>query len=288
MGRADRGVVAGVVERRAAVRCAPSTAIEAESAVVADRATIVAPVVAPAAPAPAPVDEQAIIREWWLPVEEPAGVGSGDAPDVGLVEAPIDALAPSPPIRRGDTRPDPLAIDGTNPVFMRPAPTYETNRGWRWALGLLSLIAALGLLAQLAYIWRDELAVRWPPARPWLTAACGALGCTVGYPVHADEITIESATVQTVASNANVFVLSALLRNRDAVDLRYPTLELVLTDLQDRPILRRDFRPADYLAGVPGHSPATGFPAQSELPVRITFELTDLTFAGYRLTQFYP
>ncbi len=94
--------------------------------------------------------------------------------------------------------------------------------------------------------------------------------------------------MQSVAANANVYVMTALLRNRDAVDLRYPTLELVLTDFQDRPILRRDFRPADYLVGVPGRTPAAGFAAQSELPVRITFELDDLRFAGYRLAQFYP
>jgi hypothetical protein len=144
------------------------------------------------------------------------------------------------------------------------------------------------LLAQLAYLWRDELAVHWSPARPWLTAACSVVGCKVGYPVHADSITIESATVQTTGPNSNVYIVSALLRNRDTVDVRYPTIELVLTDLQDQPILRRDLRPEDYLAGIAGRSPTSGFAAQSELQIRITFELNNLRFAGYRLNQFYP
>jgi hypothetical protein len=184
---------------------------------------------------------------------------------------------------------EPVDVESTNPVFMRPEPMYEpAPRGMGLMLGFLSLVAALALLGQLAYLWRDELAVRWPPARPWLASACRPLGCVVGYPVHAESITIESAAVQTLAPGANTYVLTALLRNRDAIDLRYPTLELVLTDLQDQPILRRDLRPEDYLAGLAGHSAATGFPAQSELPIRIAFELTGLRFAGYRLNQLYP
>ncbi len=247
-----------------------------------------APTAAPTPPAPPPAvdDEAAIIREWWMPVEEPAPPPA--ELDVGLVEAPIDALAPSTAGRRDDTRPDAREIDGASPVLLRPATVDETSRGWRRVLAMLSVVAALALLAQLAYVWRDELAVRWPPARPWLAAACRPLRCAVGYPAHPDGITIESASVQTVPTNANVYVMTALLRNRESFDLRYPTLELVLTDLQDRPILRRAFRPADYLAGVAGRSPDAGFPAQSELSVRIAFELTDLTFAGYRLVQAYP
>jgi hypothetical protein len=142
------------------------------------------------------------------------------------------------------------------------------------------------LFVQFAYMWRDEIAVRLPASRPWLAAACEVLRCNVAYPIHADSITIESAGVQTTGANSNVYVLTALLRNRDVVDVRYPHLELVLTDLQDQPILRRDLRPEDFVSGA--RSGSAGFPAQSELPVRITFELNNLRFTGYRLNQFYP
>jgi hypothetical protein len=170
---------------------------------------------------------------------------------------------------------------------MRPEPRVEpAPRAWRWTLAALSLVAALLLLAQFAYMWRDELAVRLPASRPWLVQACQFLRCNVAYPVHADSITIESAGVQTSGANSNIYVLTALLRNRDVVDVRYPHLELVLTDLQDQPILRRDLRPEDFVVG--NRSPSAGFPAQSELPVRITFELNNLRFTGYRLNQFYP
>ena len=168
----------------------------------------------------------------------------------------------------------------------------------RWTIGIGSLVATIVLAGQLAYLWRDEIAVRWTTARPWLAAACVPLRCTVGYPAHLEWITIESATIQTTGAGLDVYVLNALLRNRASSDVRYPHLELVLTDLQDRPILRRALRPEDYLprgtgaardAAARGDNGAqTGFPADSELPIHLTFELGDLRFAGYRVDKFYP
>ena len=255
--------------------------------------------------------EDLVIREWWMPEDAPAErpplsgpitspysgrlAESGDSPsslsgarrdDVRSTtrsESRLDARFDS----RLETHLDNPPAGGTNPVFMRPEAEAEPgSRAMRWILGTLSLVAFVALLAQCAYLWRDELAAYWSPARPWLAAACQRLDCELGYPVHADAITIESATVQSSGPNTNLYVLSALLRNRDTVNLRYPHLELVLTDLQDRPILRRDLRPEDYLGA--GLSPQAGFAAQSELPVRLTFELDNLRFAGYRLNQFYP
>ena len=112
----------------------------------------------------------------------------------------------------------------------------------------------------------------------------------VDFPAHPDAISIESASIQASGPNLDVYVLTALLRNRESIDVRFPHLELVLTDVQDRPILRRALRPEDYLAGRrdTGGAPVGAFPAASELPLRVTFELNDLRFAGYRLDRFYP
>jgi predicted Zn finger-like uncharacterized protein len=245
--------------------------------------------VADALLAPTVRDERPTISEWWLPEVPPAApphpVRAPGATAAPLTGPHVDSLPPS-------GRPDDLAselspIDGTNPVFMHPAAgTGSTSRPFRWALATLSLVAALVLVVQLAYLFRDELAVRWSPARPWLSSACALVGCRVGYPVHPAAITIESASVQTSAPVSNVYVLTALLRNRDGFDVRYPDLQLVLTDLRDQPILRRDLRPEDYLP--PGRTPESGFPAQSELPVRVVFELNELRFVGFRLNQTYP
>jgi predicted Zn finger-like uncharacterized protein len=236
--------------------------------------------------------EQAVISEWWLP--DPS-TEHGPSTSADLATGPLgdarDATTSDSSLRRLDQRREHQVEGGTNPVFMRPeAPVTRGHRATRWVLSGLSFVAALLLLAQVAYLWRDELAARWSPSRPWLSAACAALRCTINHPVHAESVTIESASVQTTGPNSNLYVLTALLRNHDTVDVRYPHLELVLTDLQDQPVLRRELRPEDYLAESrdAGRSAASGFAAESELPLHLTFELNNLRFAGYRLNQFYP
>ena len=239
---------------------------------------------------PAPT-ERTVVSEWWLPepdaapevrVEkpeaDPAADGRGDAGQ--LLSG-----------RRTDLQWSGANLESTNPSFMRGTePPPPAHRMARLVLGVLVLVALVGLSGQAAYLWRDELAARWSPAKSWLVAACRPLNCKVDYPTHLDAITIESASIRPSGPNLNVYELTALLRNRDSIEIRYPYLELVLTDLQDRPILRRVLRPEDYLpsgrdAGRPVQS---GFAAESELPIRLMFELSDLRFAGFRVERFYP
>ncbi|MEO8936416.1 MAG: DUF3426 domain-containing protein [Burkholderiaceae bacterium] len=232
--------------------------------------------------------ERAVSDPRWLPerIDVPAGTAPPDAAASSRLRDDVDPLLSG---RRTDLTPHAGDFEGTNPTFMRPDPDVTPDRrGQHRLFGALTAIAAAALLAQAVYHWRDELAARWSPAKPWLVAACVALRCQVDFPAHIGSITIESAGIQSAGSNLNVYVMTALLRNRDAVDLRYPHLELVLTDLQDRPMLRRVLRPEDYLPAAAGGTNRTGFLAESELPIRVMFELDDLRFAGYRLDRFYP
>lgn len=243
----------------------------------------------------------AVVGEWWLPdpnasAQSPDALAaaSGDPAPSADGATPDDAqAAPGLPLsgRRTDLQSDGAALESTNPTFMRPdVAAPRPARGARWLFGVLSLVAVAALLGQAVYAWRDELAVRWSPAARWLTAACVPLRCTVDYPEHLDAISIESAAVQASGLGPDVYVMTALLRNREALDVRYPHLELVLTDVQDRPILRRALRPEDYLPSARSEADGatSGFAAQSELPVRLMFELAGLRFAGYRLDRFYP
>ncbi len=221
-------------------------------------------------------------REWWLPAEGEVVLPPSMAP------TPVE---PEPEPALADRRLDlewQKELGGTGPEFMRnePALRVRRSRTERVILGVLSGLALLALLAQAAYHWRDELAARWPASRAALVAACGPLHCRVEPPAHPDAVTIESTGVNTSAPDSDLYVLTALLRNRDDVAVRYPSLMLTLTNTQDQAVLRRILRPEDYL---PADRPAAaGFTAGSELPVRVTFELNELRFVGYRLDRFYP
>jgi hypothetical protein len=66
----------------------------------------------------------------------------------------------------------------------------------------------------------------------------------------------------------------------------WPSIQLELTDANDKPVLRRVFGPADYLPQ--GVSAAAGFAARSEQPVRLNFALTDLKPSGYHIIVSIP
>lgn len=233
--------------------------------------------------------EGAVFSEWWLPQNETAAVLPASE-----TKAPKKPTAEFTERSLSDRRVSaewPRSSKVHEPEFLRAGvPRAERSRTERRTLAILSIVAALGLAAQAAHVWRNDVAVRWPAAKPWLVAACVPLRCVVDYPARIGAITIESTALQSSPPNSNLYTLTALLRNRDTAAVRYPYLELTLTDTQDRPILRRALRPEDYLAPARDADARAqgGFPAQSELPIRMMFELNDLRFVGYRLDRFYP
>ena len=223
-------------------------------------------------------DAPSTVREWWLPAEGESIVTS---PPVRVREPEAETSLAERRLHVGWTQ----TKDDEASLMRDPEARPRRSRAERVTLAVLSLVAAIALLGQMTYAWRDEITARWPETRATLDTICANVGCRVQAPMRLDAITIESTNVEATAPNSTTFVLTALLRNRDPVDVRFPSLALTLTDAQDQPILRRVLRPEDYLATNPL---PRGFPAGSELPIRVTFETTDLRFLGYRLERFYP
>lgn len=220
----------------------------------------------------------ATAREWWLP-------GKGES-IVTSPPTPFEEPRPAPSL--SDRRLNvgwPQDRDAESSIDRDAAEGPARSTAERITLTALSVVALIALLGQAAYLWRDEIASRWPSTRSTFESVCANLRCQVQYPTHLDSITIESTNVEAPSANSTTYILTTLLRNRDTLDIRYPSLLLTLTDAQDQPILRRVLRPEDYLAATPSQR---GFAAGSELPIRVTFEISDLRFLGYRLERFYP
>jgi hypothetical protein len=154
-----------------------------------------------------------------------------------------------------------------------------------WAV--FALVAAGALAAQTVLVFRTEVAVLWPAARPHLEAACGLLGCDFRLPRRADLMSIESSDLQSDAQRQGVIVLNALLRNRAPFAQEYPDLELTLTDQGDQPLVRRVLRPADYLQEKRA-AIAPGLGGGAEEPVRVHIETAGVLATGYQLFLFYP
>jgi hypothetical protein len=147
-----------------------------------------------------------------------------------------------------------------------------------------ALFASIALASQAIWFYRNQLAVLYPPAKPFLEAACAEAGCRIEPPVDPQAISIESSDLQADQDNRAVLILSAVLRNRASFAQGLPLLELSLTDAQDQAVARRVLKPADY---APAGSAAT-IGAGSELQMRVHVDAGQLKANGYRLYAFYP
>lgn len=155
--------------------------------------------------------------------------------------------------------------------------------GALWGIG--SVLLALALAAQIAYVYRSDLATAAPALRPWIEAGCRPLGCTIPLPQQANLISIESSELAAERGANGLFTLAAILRNRAPFVQAYPSLELTLTDTQERSLARRVLRPEDYVT--PKSAREAGLAANGEYVVRAHIDAADLGAAGYRLYAFY-
>ena len=179
----------------------------------------------------------------------------------------------------------PASLEPDEPEFVkRSRKQEESGRTRRLLMIAGAVVLALLLAAQLVLDFRNVLAARYPGARPLLGSACAVLGCRVGLPSQVENLSIETGELTTLGVDS--YSLNTLLRNQGSLAQAWPSIQLELTDANDKPLLRRVFGPADYLPkGVPV---AAGFAARSEQPVRLNFALTDLKPSGYHMIVFYP
>jgi predicted Zn finger-like uncharacterized protein len=205
----------------------------------------------------------------------------------------------------GPDRPDEPMEPGFAAGLMFPRETGKTHGYSKWAEGVMAppiafpaekpsrgpfwLAAAglaLALAAQAVFHFRGPLAVSMPRLRPALEALSSALNSPLPLPRHGELISIEASDLQTDTARGNLLVLNTTLRNNAPYGQAYPSLELSLTDTQDRVIARRIFSPQDYLPARVASAP--DFPGHSGVAVRLWIEAVDLAAAGYRLLVFYP
>ena len=223
--------------------------------------------------------------------EEP--VRTGDKAGLSHSPPPVETLISPAQVQAQKAVTKSGAPRGENPAS-RAGPGWSRNKSdagpvpartgpITWITFLLLLIVLAG---QIAFHYRGEVALLLPEIKPQLQALCDAFGCNLPLPRRAGLMSIESSDLQAAPESPAVMVLSATLRNRAAFTQSYPSLELTLTDTQDRPLARRVLSPPDYLGRAANTDAA--FAANSELPVKVFIEAASLEAAGYRLYLFYP
>ena len=195
-----------------------------------------------------------------------------------LAEYPLDqpafdiAEAPSP------------APEDSAPEFLRHADRQARwqRPGVRLLLGVTALALAAGLALQMAHHFRDTVAVQWPTTRPSLLAWCSAMNCTLEAPRRIEDISVESTTLARASPSSEAFRLSVNLRNRGALPLSVPSVDLKLTDGSGALIARRMLSPRDFGTTVAALAPG------SEATLQMLLSTGSLGVTGYTVEVFYP
>lgn len=214
-----------------------------------------------------------------------------------------DATADSadPLENAGNDTPELPPIELT-PLEIAPPAFLRQRRHSRLATFLYSVLSLLGLLlllAQGAYVFHDTLAAHWPESKPWLQRFCASAHCTVAALQQPDAITIETSDLQAAPGQKDVYTFNLLLRNRSALVQQLPALEILLTNIQNKPLVRRVFLPAEYLSDYLVANPVTpdptkaemlrnGLVANAEISLKLYWQTDRLDASGYRVYLFYP
>ncbi|SFD19092.1 DUF3426 domain-containing protein [Massilia yuzhufengensis] len=175
--------------------------------------------------------------------------------------------------------------ESDEPEFVRRGRQRErSSKAVRIALGLGSLLLLLVLAAQLVSTFRNTLAARYPDMKPSLVTVCKLLGCRVELPAQIDQLVIDTGELTTLGGAAYTF--STQLRNQGELAQAWPSIELTLSDPDDKPLVRRVFGPRDYLPA--GPLLASGFAARAEQPIKLHFRVEAPSPSGYHIAVFYP
>jgi predicted Zn finger-like uncharacterized protein len=180
-----------------------------------------------------------------------------------------------------------VPVSEEEPEFIR-AGKSRARRGFSIIFGGGSVLLAALIALQLAVIFRAELLARIPQARNALVQLCGVFGCAVGWPTQVDQLAVIGSELQTIPGT-DVLELTAVIRNRAGFRQALPAVEVTLTDSLNRPIARKVFTPADYLAaaGEPSSRIEDGLGSGSDYTIRLFFEARGVQAAGFLVYPFF-
>jgi len=243
--------------------------------------------------------EAADARQWQLPFDQapaptyrpaedkpPAGVPAQAQKEASDIESsprpgkPAVAVAPSPGPQPPEAKPEAVSPTPAQPVKIRlkppryalstsepePAPRHLAARiGW----ALASLLMMTMLAGQIIFHNRETLSLdpRW---RPWFQMICDTAGCVLPPQRDPGAIEMVDRNVQSHPKYQNALLITATLVNQAPFPQPYPLVELSMTDLDQKRIASRLFKPSEYADGgnVQGLIPPGG-------SVRLKLEIAD-------------
>ena len=199
-----------------------------------------------------------------------------------------------------DTNPDePELVEHETAAFEPEAPEHQTVDAqtfawdktheheptrWPWALAVAALF--LLALAQTLLWARHDIAREFPATRPLFDVACAQMGCAMPWPRISAQISIDASDLHPRPDKDGEFELSGTLHNKAPFDQAYPHLEVTLTDVFNRALVRRALPPEVWLP--PNLKGTSAFAAGGDIAFTIYLDASSQSATGYKLYAFYP
>ena len=163
----------------------------------------------------------------------------------------------------------------------------RTLVGWLTPARRRYLVIGLSVLAavQLVSVHRTEIAYHLPFLRPVASVASLLTGQDIKPPMSLGALSIESFELRNTRQPGKTR-MTAILRNRSKLPTRWPAMELTLTGPSNAVVVRKVLLPSQYLENP--RAQAAGMPPNSEQPIDLLLETSDLNLAGYSVALFYP
>jgi len=163
--------------------------------------------------------------------------------------------------KRDTNQPTPAFTRLRRPLALGP------SAGWGWLAG--SALLLLVLAAQLAWASRERLLAE-PKVLAFVMAACERLACSLPAVPDRSRIVLTARDVRPHPSVANALIISASMINQAPFGQPYPTVEITLSDVNERRIALRRFAPEEYLSDL--RALAAGLPAGGSASLSLEVE----------------
>lgn len=154
---------------------------------------------------------------------------------------------------------------------------------WLWLFGAILLI--ITALLQSAYFLRNQIALAYPALKPMLQTICTHLQCSITLPKRIEFIVIDDSDLQEDMQRAGLIHFSSNIINTGNHAVAMPNLELTLTDTKDKPVLRRVFKPDEYVAS--DVLIEEGLKPGEALAIKLPITTSNVAVAGYRIFVTY-
>lgn len=138
----------------------------------------------------------------------------------------------------------------------------------RWLVWILVYgLAALLVLCLYIYGNFAQLA-RQDSTRAWLAPLCQMIGCQLPSKVDVQQIKSSNLVVRDHPEFSAAVLVDAIIYNRASFSQPFPLIELVFSDQHGETVVRRVFKPVEYLSG----ELAADNPMPPQTPIHIALE----------------